>query len=134
MAFLADITSHLNHLNVQLQGRNQMVSDLYASMNAFQYKVALFKAKSLNARKHFSSTEPTEKTAAAVPGLLSGFLCHAATHFSTMKHIKSKERNRLTDETLFQHKQTGCTNTDIDIQSTVCQQERPQISLHLTLQ
>ena len=30
MAFLADITSHLNHLNVQLQGRDQTVSGLCA--------------------------------------------------------------------------------------------------------
>ena len=44
IAFLAGITSHLNHLNVQLQGRDQTVSDLYASMNGFQHNLALSKA------------------------------------------------------------------------------------------
>jgi len=74
MAFLVDITSHLDQLNMQLQGRGQTVSDLYTHINAFQRKPVLFKedfpsdypnlentfppvkrfAKiSLNARKHF---------------------------------------------------------------------------------
>ena len=56
----------------------------------------------------------------------STYICESS--FSTMKHIKSKERNRLTDETLFQLMQIGCTNIDIDIQSIVCQQKRPQVS------
>jgi len=48
------------------------------------------------------------------------------SNFSIMKHIKSKERNRVTDEILFQLMQIRCTN--IDIESIVCQQERPQVS------
>ena len=32
VAFLTDITSHLNHLNILLQGRDQTVCDLYAHM------------------------------------------------------------------------------------------------------
>uniref|UniRef100_A0A3Q3FDJ6 SPIN-DOC-like zinc-finger domain-containing protein n=1 Tax=Labrus bergylta TaxID=56723 RepID=A0A3Q3FDJ6_9LABR len=51
MAFLADITSHLNHLNMQLQGRSQTPSDLYAHVNAFQSKLTLFK-------EDFSSDRP----------------------------------------------------------------------------
>ena len=43
MAFLTDITSHLNSLNQKLQGKGQNVSDLYAHMNGFQRKLALFK-------------------------------------------------------------------------------------------
>ena len=43
MAFLTDITSHLNHLNAKLQGRDQTVCDLYAHMTAFQSKLDLFK-------------------------------------------------------------------------------------------
>lgn len=77
MAFLTDVTSHLNHLNMQLQGRDQTVSDLYAHMSAFKRKLALFKEGFLtiqiwhtfppvkrcskmspNVKKHFSSTEP----------------------------------------------------------------------------
>lgn len=51
MAFLTDITSHLNHLNIQLQGRSQTVSDLYGHMNTFRRKLELF-------RDGFSSTSP----------------------------------------------------------------------------
>lgn len=223
MAFLADITLHLNHLNMQLQGRGQTVSDLYAYMNAFQSKLALFKKVFSSDHPnlaHFPSCEEMRKDApecektflkyradietlqqqfknrfqdfyamqprialftdplsAAVseqPPELQLELCElqsdpffqakrnergisfwrllpesrfpllrdfallmasmfgstyiCESNFSTMKHIKSKERNRLTDETLFQLMQIGCTNIDIDIQSIVRQQERPQVS------
>lgn len=45
-----------------------------------------------------------------------------------MKYIKSKERNRISDDVLFQLMRIGCTNIDIDIQSIVRQQEKPQVS------
>lgn len=51
MAFLSDITSHLNNLNIQLQGRCQTVSGLYAHMRAFRCKLALF-------RDGFASASP----------------------------------------------------------------------------
>uniref|UniRef100_A0A3Q1GD15 HAT C-terminal dimerisation domain-containing protein n=1 Tax=Acanthochromis polyacanthus TaxID=80966 RepID=A0A3Q1GD15_9TELE len=55
-----------------------------------------------------------------------GSTCESS--FSTMKHIKSKERNRLTDETLFQLMPIGSTKIDTDIQNIVQQQARPQVS------
>lgn len=42
MAFLTDITAHLNHLNARLQGKDQTVCDLYSHMTAFQHKLGLF--------------------------------------------------------------------------------------------
>uniref|UniRef100_G3NBB9 SPIN-DOC-like zinc-finger domain-containing protein n=1 Tax=Gasterosteus aculeatus TaxID=69293 RepID=G3NBB9_GASAC len=42
MAFLTDITAHLNDLNPKLQGRDQTVCDLCAHINAFQRKLDLF--------------------------------------------------------------------------------------------
>ncbi|XP_060883443.1 general transcription factor II-I repeat domain-containing protein 2A-like [Labrus mixtus] len=223
MAFLADITSHLNQLNMQLQGRSQTVSDLYAHVNTFQSKLTLFKEDFSSDRPnlaHFRSceqmrkdapecqktllkyraeieklqqqfknrfqdfyamkprivlfTDPLSAAVSAQPPELQLELCElqsdpffqakrhergisfwrllpesrfpllrdfalsmasifgstyiCETNFSTMKHIKSKERNRQTDETLFQLMQIGCTNIDIDIQSIVRQQERPQVS------
>uniref|UniRef100_A0A673LB00 DUF4371 domain-containing protein n=1 Tax=Sinocyclocheilus rhinocerous TaxID=307959 RepID=A0A673LB00_9TELE len=56
----------------------------------------------------------------------STYICESS--LSTMKPIKSKERNRLTDDTLFQLLQVGCTNFEIYIESIVHQQERPQVS------
>ena len=42
VAFLADITRHLNELNVALQGKNRKISDLYSSVKAFKSKLRLF--------------------------------------------------------------------------------------------
>lgn len=42
-AFLADITSHLNKLNLELQGKDKLVMDLFNSVTTFQNKVFLLK-------------------------------------------------------------------------------------------
>lgn len=223
LAFLTDITAHLNHLNLRLQGKNQTVSDLYAHMNAFQNKLSLFKqgfSSDHPILTHFPACEEMRKDAPeckeifkkyrsdietlqqqfndrfqdfhgmqsrialfAAPltanvsdqppplqlelcelqsdpffqakknergisfwkllpeprfPLLRDFALSMASmfgstyicesNFSNMKHIKSKERNRLSDETLFHLMQIGCTNIDVDIPSIVRQQERPQVS------
>ena len=223
MAFLTDITSHLNHLNMQLQGRCQTISDLYAHMTAFQRKLKLFlegfsraspnlahfpcceemrrdapecekifpkyKADIKTLLHQFSErfqdfhamqprvalfTDPLSSAVSEQPVELQLELCElqsdpffqarrnergisfwrllpesrfpllrdfalsmasmfgstyiCESSFSTMKHIKSKERNRLTDETLFQLMQIGSTNIEIDIENIVQQQGRPQAS------
>lgn len=56
----------------------------------------------------------------------STYICERG--FSTMKHIKSKERNRLSDDTHFHLMQIGCTKIDIDIHAIVHQQVKPQVS------
>uniref|UniRef100_A0A3Q3Q094 HAT C-terminal dimerisation domain-containing protein n=1 Tax=Monopterus albus TaxID=43700 RepID=A0A3Q3Q094_MONAL len=192
MAFLTDITSHLNHLNTNLQGKHQTVCELYAHMTAFQRKLELFKegfsSRFLNLT-HFPACEEMRKNVPKCEELLhieklqneikhhfqtylvlplniilsslvckrnekgnsfwkllpesrfpllrdfalsmismfgSTYICESS--FSTMKHIKSKERNRLTDDTLFHLMRIGCTESDIDIQSIVHQQAKPQVS------
>jgi hypothetical protein len=40
--FLVDMTQHLNDLNLQLQGRNQLVNDIFAHVKAFEVKVRLW--------------------------------------------------------------------------------------------
>ncbi len=42
LAFLVDLTHHLNTLNKSLQGREQLVPHLYAHMKAFCVKLRLF--------------------------------------------------------------------------------------------
>jgi hypothetical protein len=42
-AFLVDMTQHLNDLNLQLQGRNQLVNDIFANVKAFEVKLRLWK-------------------------------------------------------------------------------------------
>ncbi|KAK3545777.1 hypothetical protein QTP70_012656 [Hemibagrus guttatus] len=54
LAFLVDLTHHLNTLNKNLQGKEQLVSHLYAHMKAFCVKLRLFETqlRSFNAA-HF---------------------------------------------------------------------------------
>jgi len=40
MAFLCDITSHLNVMNLQLQGRGRVISDMYSTVKAFKTKLS----------------------------------------------------------------------------------------------
>lgn len=45
LAFLVDLTQHLNTLNKNLQGKDQLVSHLYAHVKAFRVKLRLFEAQ-----------------------------------------------------------------------------------------
>uniref|UniRef100_A0A3B1JTT5 SPIN-DOC-like zinc-finger domain-containing protein n=1 Tax=Astyanax mexicanus TaxID=7994 RepID=A0A3B1JTT5_ASTMX len=196
MAFLTDISTHLNHLNTLLQGKDQTVCDLYSHMTAFQRKLGLFidgfpspHANLAHFPEQFNDrfqdfhemqprialfTDPLSAVVSAQPSELQLELCELQadpffqskrnergisfwrllpearfprlrdfalsmasmfgstyiyeSSFSTMKHIKSKERNRLTDDTLFHLMRIGTTKINIDIQSMVSQQAKPQLS------
>uniref|UniRef100_A0A8K9XV45 SPIN-DOC-like zinc-finger domain-containing protein n=1 Tax=Oncorhynchus mykiss TaxID=8022 RepID=A0A8K9XV45_ONCMY len=45
MAFLCDITSHLNAINLQLQGRDRVISDMYSTVKAFKTKLTLWETQ-----------------------------------------------------------------------------------------
>lgn len=45
MAFLCDIVSHLNAMNLQLQGRGHVISDMYSTVKAFKTKLTLWEAQ-----------------------------------------------------------------------------------------
>lgn len=56
LAFLTDLTNHLNSLNLSLQGRNQTISDLIGLINGFRNKLNVFKhALEKNNLAHFPS-------------------------------------------------------------------------------
>ncbi|XP_059570183.1 general transcription factor II-I repeat domain-containing protein 2B isoform X2 [Alligator mississippiensis] len=44
LAFLTDMTTHLNELNLKLQCKNHTISDLFGCVNGFRSKLKLFKA------------------------------------------------------------------------------------------
>ena len=212
MAFLTDITRHLNHLNLLLQGKNQTVSDLYAHINAFENKLALFQdcfSSEPPMLTHFTACEEMRTDAAECEDMFKKYrsdietlqqqfndrfqdfhgmqsrialfaapltakvieqppalqleLCElqsdpffqgkknetgisfwkllpeprfpllrdfalsmasmfgstyiCESNFSNMKHIKSKERNRLSDGTLFPLMRIACTNIEVDFDS-----------------
>ena len=41
LAFLCDILSHLDVLNLQLQGRSRVITDMYSAVRAFKTKLCL---------------------------------------------------------------------------------------------
>jgi hypothetical protein len=43
LAFITDITKHMNDLNMKLQGKQQHVSNLFGHVNGFRNKLKLFK-------------------------------------------------------------------------------------------
>nr|XP_024660227.1 general transcription factor II-I repeat domain-containing protein 2-like [Maylandia zebra] len=47
-AFATDVFSHLNELNVKLQGKEQFVHDMHTNVKAFKSKLALFSRQILN--------------------------------------------------------------------------------------
>ncbi|XP_074513327.1 general transcription factor II-I repeat domain-containing protein 2-like [Sebastes fasciatus] len=47
VAFLCDITSHLNALNLQLQGRGHVITEMYATVRAFKTKLRLWETQML---------------------------------------------------------------------------------------
>ncbi|XP_040278185.1 zinc finger BED domain-containing protein 5-like [Bufo bufo] len=53
VAFLADIKSHLNALNIKLQGKNQTIFDLVEAVRAFQKKLEVFQSDLKENLLHF---------------------------------------------------------------------------------
>lgn len=68
MPFLCDITSHLNALNLQLQGRGRVITDMYATVRAFKSKLRLWETQMLQENlSHFPHCQTMkEQVAAAV--------------------------------------------------------------------
>lgn len=56
LAFVTDITNHLNELNLQLQGQNQTIAELIGFVNAFKSKLKLISSQLLkNELKNFKN-------------------------------------------------------------------------------
>lgn len=57
VAFLVDITSHLNELNLKLQGQNNSVADMMTAVRSFQRKLDLFKEDLEGVCEHFPALQ-----------------------------------------------------------------------------
>ncbi|XP_068580201.1 general transcription factor II-I repeat domain-containing protein 2-like [Cebidichthys violaceus] len=68
VAFLCDITSHLNALNLQLQGRGRVITDMYATVRAFKTKLRLWETQMLQENlSHFPHCQTMKEQLAAFP-------------------------------------------------------------------
>ena len=45
LAFLVDITGHLNIINKGLQGKNKLIYEMYTCINAFKIKLQLLESE-----------------------------------------------------------------------------------------
>ena len=68
LAFLVDITKHLNALNISLQAQNAVVSELYSHIKAFKTKLQLF-------QRHLSQTESCTSNFTALRDVTIGSTC-----------------------------------------------------------
>lgn len=81
LAFLVDITEHLNDLNLRLQGKNQLINNMFQTITAFERKLKLWHCQiKLNDLTHFSTLaahKPVSctKYAALVFDLIKEFQC-----------------------------------------------------------
>ncbi|XP_059848386.1 general transcription factor II-I repeat domain-containing protein 2-like [Hypanus sabinus] len=64
-AFAVDIFSHMNELNVKLQGKDQFVHDMFTNVKAFKSKLAFFSRQILNKLfTHFPTLATLEEAGA----------------------------------------------------------------------
>ena len=92
LAFLSEITEHLNILNVKLQGKENLISDMFAILKAFLSKLDLFKDQIAKGNfTHFSNC----KTLASDFETGLGFDLEKYTE--GLETLKSEFANRLCD-------------------------------------
>ena len=69
LAYLSDIVSHLDVLNLQLQRQGHIIADMYAAMRVFTIKLCLWKTQMLQGNLgHFPCSQITAEQ--IFPGLL----------------------------------------------------------------
>ena len=92
LAFLSDITEHLNILNVKLQGKENLISDMFAILKAFLSKLDLFKDQIAKGNfTHFSNC----KTLAS--GNETGLGFDLEKYTEALETLQSEFANRLCD-------------------------------------
>ncbi|XP_023366110.1 general transcription factor II-I repeat domain-containing protein 2-like isoform X2 [Otolemur garnettii] len=93
LAFLVDITTHLNTLNMSLQGRSQVVTQIYDSIHSFLAKLCLWETQlTRNNLAHF----PTLK-------LVSENENDGLNYIPKIKELKTEFQKRCSDFKLYEN-------------------------------
>ena len=89
--FLCDIMSHLNHLNLQLQGRNHTVADMCEAIEAFRSKLHLLERDIQGRKLHFPRLrEHLEKNKMQEDPTMKEFVSSLAENFKERFESSSK--------------------------------------------
>ncbi|CAB1329235.1 unnamed protein product [Coregonus sp. 'balchen'] len=82
VTFLCDIMSHLNHLNLRLQGKNHTVADMYEAIEAFRSKLHLLERDIHGRKLHFPCLrEHCEKNKMQEDPAMKDFVSKLAENF-----------------------------------------------------
>ncbi|KAG0725645.1 General transcription factor II-I repeat domain-containing protein 2 [Chionoecetes opilio] len=91
LALLTDITTHLNDLNVKLQGKNILVTDLYSHITAFEVKLRLWEAQLAAGQfMHFpriAACAPDDVDLNTCVGVVTSLREEFASHFTGVRPL-----------------------------------------------
>ncbi|XP_059801780.1 general transcription factor II-I repeat domain-containing protein 2B-like [Hypanus sabinus] len=92
MAFLCDITSHLNALNLQLQGLGRVITDMYAAVRAFKTKLRLWETQMQQENlSHFLCCRTMKEQVSHVQSLLKNLAYLVPTSHGCLPTLKPKK-------------------------------------------
>jgi hypothetical protein len=97
LAFITDITKHMNNLNMKLQGKQQNVSNIFGHVNGFHNKLKLFKtAIERNDLAHFLCCKELAEQLSNYEGSdftfvsnIEGIMKEFQTHFTDFEIMKN---------------------------------------------
>ena len=115
LAFLVDVTSHLNKLNLQLQGKQQLIHEMWSYIRAFTTKLRLWEGQLESGNyAHFPTLQENKPT--------------SSTPFvSVTQHLKTEFLSRFGDiRSLENDIKLFCTPFDVQVDTL---QEKYQMEL-----
>ena len=93
-AFLVDLTSHLKKLNLQLQGKNQLIHEMWRYIFAFEAKLQLWECQLDKTNYvHFPALEESKPTSStAFVTVIRNFRTEFSSRFFGIRSLENKFR------------------------------------------
>ena len=93
-AFLVDLTSHLNKLNLQLQGKNQLIHEMWRCILAFETKLRLWECQldKTNYVNFFAVEESKPSNSTAFVAVIRNLRTKFSSRFSDIRSLENKFR------------------------------------------
>ena len=103
LAFVTDVTDHMNNLNLKLQGKENLICDLYTHLKAFRCKLDLF-LKQVKVKNFFHFEKCEVFNAEATTQFPVAFSCEIIQDLQHQFLERFSDLDSIADEiTLFQN-------------------------------